>query len=88
MPLLTCPDCQHRVSDKAHACPNCGRPMAATTVEQTAKKYKGWQVIGCILFFVGLIAWLAGSWGFGVPTLVIGTMLYVCSRAGAWWDHG
>lgn len=26
MALLTCPDCQHGVSDMAHSCPACGRP--------------------------------------------------------------
>lgn len=28
MALLTCEDCQHEVSDRAEACPSCGRPIA------------------------------------------------------------
>lgn len=28
MSLVTCEDCGHQVSDKAAACPQCGRPMA------------------------------------------------------------
>ena len=28
MPLITCPDCQHEVSDAAQACIYCGRPMS------------------------------------------------------------
>ena len=27
MPLITCPDCEKRVSVAAAACPDCGRPM-------------------------------------------------------------
>lgn len=27
MPLISCPDCEKRISDGAPACPNCGRPM-------------------------------------------------------------
>ena len=27
MALISCPECNHRVSDKAHACPQCGYPM-------------------------------------------------------------
>ncbi|ONG55806.1 hypothetical protein BKE38_08450 [Pseudoroseomonas deserti] len=28
MALMTCPECSHRVSDKALACPSCGYPIA------------------------------------------------------------
>lgn len=27
MPLITCPECQRAVSDKAAACPSCGAPF-------------------------------------------------------------
>lgn len=26
MPLITCPECQNKISDRAEACPNCGLP--------------------------------------------------------------
>ena len=26
--LTNCPECNHKVSDKAHSCPNCGHPFA------------------------------------------------------------
>ena len=32
MPLTTCPDCSHDVSDQAPACPHCGRPMGTAQV--------------------------------------------------------
>lgn len=28
MTLMTCPECQGKVSDKAFACPGCGYPIA------------------------------------------------------------
>lgn len=34
MSLLHCPECGHEVSLNAVACPNCGRPIAATVVEK------------------------------------------------------
>lgn len=27
MPLITCPDCHHQISDSAESCPHCGKPM-------------------------------------------------------------
>ena len=33
--LVACPDCAHNVSPAAAACPNCGRPLNATTVPST-----------------------------------------------------
>jgi hypothetical protein len=39
MPLVTCPDCGNRISELAHACPNCGWPALAilkTTAERNA----------------------------------------------------
>lgn len=88
MPLVRCPDCRHDVSDNAPACPQCGRPIAAITVEQTGKTYKALQAVGVILFFLGLLIWIGGSTGWGVSILIIGTVLYVRSRVGAWWHHG
>ena len=35
MPLIQCPECNHSVSDKAVACPNCGFPME--TESETVK---------------------------------------------------
>ncbi|MDO4903998.1 MAG: zinc ribbon domain-containing protein [Lautropia sp.] len=27
MPLISCPECNHSVSDQASACPQCGHPI-------------------------------------------------------------
>lgn len=39
MALITCPECEREVSDKAAACPNCGYPFAS--VEASAKGQQG-----------------------------------------------
>ena len=31
MALITCPECGKQISDKAHACPNCGLPLSQDT---------------------------------------------------------
>ncbi len=34
MPLITCPDCQAKISDAALSCIKCGRPMEAKSIVQ------------------------------------------------------
>ena len=33
MALISCPDCRHECSDRADACPVCGRPIAGPAAE-------------------------------------------------------
>ena len=33
MPLVVCQDCRQQVSDRAEACPSCGRPMRGRASE-------------------------------------------------------
>jgi membrane protein YdbS with pleckstrin-like domain len=33
MPLMTCPDCQREISDRAPACPHCGAPNVRTSTQ-------------------------------------------------------
>ena len=92
--LVTCPDCQREVSSIAPACPGCGRPVAATTIEQTGKGYKGGMLFGGLGIIVGI------GWAFTTNKanpegmtyaicLIIGSfMLYGFCRMAAWWDHG
>lgn len=43
MALITCPECNAQISDKAYACPSCGYPMAA----QHQKGQSAWpSVVG------------------------------------------
>ncbi|MBN7808551.1 MULTISPECIES: zinc ribbon domain-containing protein [Agrobacterium] len=36
MALITCPECEAKISDKAYACPSCGYPMATPPKGQSA----------------------------------------------------
>lgn len=42
MPLISCPDCDHSISDQAPACPNCGRPTG--NIKSSAKS-GAWQAV-------------------------------------------
>ena len=70
MALIECPDCEKRVSTEAHACPNCGYPVAdklaqkpaagtgsptAQTAEPLAEVRPSWWGYFWHLFFFWLI---------------------------------
>ncbi|NLF40280.1 zinc-ribbon domain-containing protein [bacterium] len=111
MALIACPDCGREVSDAATACPQCGRPVQPPAalkppqvIEQTSKRFKGVQALGCGLmlagFFVPLIIGIIMSEsrtqsntamaGLVVATLLlpVGFVLWIVGRARAWWHHG
>jgi DNA-directed RNA polymerase subunit RPC12/RpoP len=96
MALIACPECNAQVSDSALSCPKCGHPIAAekgkVTTQQTAKRYKGFQLVGSIAFAVGLV-WLfaapePGSKAVGVIIAIVGMILYLYGRIAGWWQHG
>lgn len=47
MALINCPECNHEVSDKAKACPNCGHPFESQPVI-VIKKSK-WKIVSIII---------------------------------------
>jgi hypothetical protein len=96
MALINCPDCGKQVSDQAAACLRCGAPIAAPapvqTIEQTGKRYKAQLVVGILALLTGVIMINVGEPGsatkvFGIIITLIGAMMYIFSRIGAWWDH-
>lgn len=73
MALISCPDCNKQVSDKAPACPQCGSPIATaediqrvgtglTTTQQTSKRLKGHLLTSGLIFAIGGI-WTFASTG-------------------------
>ncbi len=88
MPLTHCPDCSRSVSATAPACPGCGRPMRAQTIERTGKGIKALQLLcGCVILAgIGLMAaritipalWTMGA-GFAALMIMAGV---------EWWQHG
>ena len=63
MALLTCPDCQHQVSDLALTCPGCGRPRLepgpATRHSPDLAARAVWQ-LNEIRAYVAIVAWIIG----------------------------
>ena len=66
--LVTCPDCNHRVSDAAAACPGCGRQIrlgvgdiALEHGRAAAKRWRALQVdpVFCFLLLAGGIILIA-----------------------------
>lgn len=92
MALINCPDCGHKVSDSATACPSCARPMTehVQTIERTGKSYKAAELIGVLLFFGGFAGLLGphATVGLAWLGLITGLLLYVGARIGAWWANG
>ena len=97
MPLTICPDCNTQVSDRAPACPKCGHPFAAQTVQATGKKWKALQLVGGLVLGFGLLTTctflMVGSAGGGeltgpAWTAAAGLVLYLSGRLGGWWFHG
>ncbi len=94
MALIACPECTRQVSDKAASCPHCGNPLAklennpeVTTIEATGKSWKFVQLAGVILIVIGLVAVFSEVVA-GLPLGVVGVVLYIVGRMGAWWQHG
>lgn len=98
MPLIECPDCGKQVSDAAVSCPQCGRPIAPAqaaapqavqTVQATSKDWKALRAIGAAMCFFGLLA--IPAFDEKTPAAVaalLGLVLYLFARFGAWWNHG
>jgi hypothetical protein len=95
MSLIACPDCSTSVSDAAPACPKCGRPIAATTIEQTGKNVKGTQLLGAMLTIGGCVTTIAhasdaGSMAglYGSLAFVAGLLIFTWARLRGWWQYG
>jgi hypothetical protein len=67
MALITCPECEKRISDRAGTCPSCGYPIAGggttqanagkvQTIEKTSKVYKLQMILSLFLLMIGCLA--------------------------------
>jgi hypothetical protein len=91
--VKACPDCGKEVSRRASACIHCGAPLAAegavSTVQQTGKKWKAMQLAGAALMIFGVVSCSAqGDAQTSALALMIGFVVFVGARIGAWWNHG
>jgi len=71
MALITCPECQAKVSNQASACPHCGFPFArggpirtkdnqTRLVEKTAKRYKAAGCLSGLMILTGVVLAIVG----------------------------
>ena len=94
MALIPCPDCGTSISDAAPQCIKCGRPMGTAaagkpvTIQQTAKKYKGQQLLAALVCSVGVVMMIGENTMSGAGVFLLGLVWYFAARAGAWWSNG
>ncbi len=88
--VLQCPDCGGVVSPSASACPHCGRPGEAQTIEATGKGPKTMIAVGTGLTIVGIVLLFTGQipGEFAILAIGLGFLLYIIGRVDAWWRHG
>jgi hypothetical protein len=86
--MTKCPDCRKRVSKRAVNCPNCGYPFRSQTIERTAKRWKGMQVLATLVAVGGMLAMKAGQPFVGVPFLALAALIGGAASFGAWWENG
>jgi len=55
MATFKCPDCKNKVSEKAKACPKCGREFTHEEIDQLIKIKGKENAIGCGVFFIIII---------------------------------
>jgi hypothetical protein len=75
-------------------------PTRVQTVEQTAKRWKFAMLVGAIMCMVSVVVVIASSSGttsvesqgqsmaVAILTFILGLILLICARVGAWWFHG
>lgn len=69
MSLIDCPECQNRISDKAHACPRCGNPMGQQPGNRWLSEKNVDQVASATT------AWLTAPW---IARMVFGVVVMIC----------
>ncbi len=67
-------------------------PRFVRTIEKTGKGYKAWMAAGVLMILLGFVMIAAtmanGGSPIGVPVALVGLLIYVSARIGAWWNHG
>jgi ribosomal protein L37E len=98
MAMIKCPECGHKVSDKAFKCSKCSYPLrkrepsTVQTVEQTSKKLKKEMLIGVGILLLGtLIMYYSLAQKetsvIGVSITLVGLVLVVWNKIEIWWKH-
>jgi hypothetical protein len=70
MALISCPECNHKLSDKAFACPGCGYPAAAAGPARNNG-------------LAGVAGGVAGTWisASAIQTVIVGSVAFISFAA-------
>ncbi len=74
--LFACPDCQHRCSNFAEACPSCGRYFRVYARNYTVQPGSGWSIT---IFWGIMLVWIIPA----VIGIVLAIILVVIGGIGA-----
>jgi hypothetical protein len=90
---VACPKCaaplQGISPDRPSAHPSpAAADSAPVVIEQTRKQWKGLQLVSVVLVCLGAITCVAQAPTATAIFWVVGMVLYVASRLGAWWQNG
>jgi hypothetical protein len=61
MALMACRECGREISSRASACPQCGAPVEAQTMEPFFWRFKWWLLGGLLLLLALRLAWPTGN---------------------------
>ena len=97
MALITCHECQAKISSEAGKCPQCGAPSPVSTrtgstagivtTQQTSKGFKAAQVAAMVMMVGGLVS-CSQNTTVSASLWMGGFVLWFVARFGAWWRNG
>lgn len=82
-----CPACALQVSRAAKACPHCGHPFRAQTIEKTSKALKK-QLLTAALIAIAGVPTCAVAPPFGAAMVLGGLVYFIAIKIHIWWQHG
>ncbi|MDN5939526.1 MAG: hypothetical protein L0H83_12815 [Salinisphaera sp.] len=90
MPLIDCPECNHRVSAAAGHCVQCGHPMRSQarevqTIQATGKGHKLLQLAGVVLAVAGAVGMTQAPL-FGL-LMAAGAAAFLAGSFSGWLQH-
>ena len=89
-----CSECRARMPAQAEACSECGYPVTAHAhgkhdeTDNAELEYKLVQLLGAVVFGVGVFAAFAESPIAATVAVTIGGATYLSGLMGAWWNSG
>lgn len=89
MALVTCPDCENKVSGRADVCIHCGSPLKVegqTVYVKNVRKGKKRMLIGFIIAMVGLLT-ISSEPGFAGAMFLIGIVVIFSGKFSYWWHN-